>query len=191
MNSASRDQIVALHALYGRRQAHEITAAIDPRAARLAWASEALGRTIRSFSELSRDEATDLIDGLKGSMGQPLAEQPRPWRHINSRDRAQAAGTAGRRGAVSSLIQLASQDDLARIDEAIRRLGWTRDRYETWLNSAASPISSSPEGALRTVGEANKVWWALKAMLQRSGRWRPARRVNKAQKSAPSEKGAA
>lgn len=189
--SATREQIVALHALYGRWQAHEMSAGGDAREARLVWASEAIGRAIHSFSELSREEARELIDRLKGSMGQPLTEQPRPWRHIRSRDRARAAGTAGRRGDASSLIQLANPDDLARIDEALRRLEWPRERYEAWLKSPSSPISNKPECTIRTVGEANKVWWALKAMLRRSGRWQPTRRASKTSNGSPAAQGAA
>lgn len=170
---ASRDQIVALQTLYAQWACHAIQENIDPRAARLAWASEALGRAIGSFSELTRDEARRLIDALKGSMGQQLVEHPHPWRQIQSRERAQAAGTAGRRGKRSSLIQLAGPDDLARIDEALNRLGWTRERYEGWLRSGSSPLGIVDPAIIRTVAEANKVWWALKAMLKRSGRWYP------------------
>ena len=171
---ASRDQVVALHALYGQWEKHSIELATDSRAARLVWASEAIGREIRSFADLTRDEARQLIDRLKESMGQSLTERPNPWRRIHSRDRAQAAGTAGRKGSSSSVIQMASPDDLARIDEALRRLDWTRDRYEAWLKSDSSPTIWKGNTAILTVGEANKVWWALKNMLKRSGRWRPA-----------------
>lgn len=109
-------------------------------------------------------------------MGQPLTRQPKPWRHIRSRERAQAAGTEGRRGAESPLIQMASPDDLTRIDQALYRLGWTRDRYEAWLRSASSPLKEKNSTTICTVGEANKVWWALKNMLKRSGNWRPAQK---------------
>ena len=164
-------QIVALQTLYARWSSHSLEIGADPRAARLAWASENIGRPIPSFSELSRDEARRLIDGLKGSIGQEVAEKPHPWRRIRSRERAHAAGTAGRRDAASSLIQMASPDDQARIDEALLRLGWSRERYEAWLQSSSSPVAGKSAGAILTVGEANKVWWALKAMLRRSGRW--------------------
>lgn len=171
---ATRDQIVALHTLYGQWARHTVENIGDLRSERLAWASDSIGRRISSFSELDCDEARRLIDGLKGSMGQAPTEQPRPWRRIRSRERAHAAGTAGRSGVDSSLIQMASPDDFARIDEAIRRLGWTRDRYEAWLNSKSSPMPTKGIAAIRTVADVNKVWWALKNMLKRSGRWRAA-----------------
>jgi hypothetical protein len=171
-NPANREQIQALQALYAKWEAHGLPAA-DSRAARLEWASENVGRQIASFNDLSRDEARALIDALKGALGQPLKQQPHAWRRIRSRERAQAAGTAGRHGVSSSVIQMASLDDQARIDEAIRRLGWTREGYETWLRSSSSPLHGMSAAAVLTVGEANKVWWALKAMLRRSGRWHP------------------
>ena len=170
-NCASRDQIVALQTLYTRCATHTMEG--DDRGARLAWASESLGRALGSFSELSRDEARRLIDALKGSLGQIPNEKPQPWRKVLSRDRAQAAGTAGRRGAASSVIQMAGPDDFARIDQALRRLGWSREQYEGWLGSPRSPIPAGDPRAIRTVTDANRVWWALKAMLKRSGHWRP------------------
>jgi hypothetical protein len=38
--SATRDQVVALMALYSKWEAHSLPDGADPRAARLAWASE-------------------------------------------------------------------------------------------------------------------------------------------------------
>lgn len=172
-NSVTGDQVKILQTLWTQWQRHALLEDEDPRAARLKWASECTGRLITSFSLLSKEEARSLIDRLKESMGLSLTEKPKPWRRINSRDRAQAAGTAGRKNVQSSFIQMASPDDLARIDEAIRRLGWTRDRYEAWLRSSSSPVSSKDGVSVRTVAEANKIWWALKAILRRSGRWYP------------------
>jgi hypothetical protein len=166
--------VIALQTLYAQWEKHTLPDGVDSRAARLAWASESAGRKIFSFSDLGRDEARELIDRLKGSMGQQPTQNPQPWRRIHSRDQAQAAGTAGRKGFSSSVIQMASPDDLARIDEALRRLDWTRDRYEAWLKSDSSPAAWKGNVTILTVGEANKIWWALKAMLRRSGRWYPA-----------------
>jgi hypothetical protein len=174
MNPVSRGQIVALQSLYAKWAGHAICE--DERADRLAWASEETGRTISSFSDLTSDEARILIDALKGSLGQPVSAPPQPWRKVRSRDRAQAAGTAGRRGFDSTVAHIVSADDLARIDEAVRRLGWTREQYEAWLRSDRSPLGDKESATIRTVAEANKVWWALKNMLIRSGNWKPAPR---------------
>jgi hypothetical protein len=173
---ATRDQVVALMALYSQWEKHALPEGADPRAARLAWASEHTGREVSSFSNLSLDEARNLIDMLKGSLGQPLGEKPRPWRRVYSRDRAQAAGRAGRRGDASSLIQLASPEDLARVDELLRRLDWTQEQFNAWLRSPRSPVGSKDQFAIRTAAQANRIYWALKAMLVRAGRWQPAPR---------------
>lgn len=169
-NSATRDQIVALQTLYSQWANHNIPGG-DPRSARLRWASEIIGRQIGSFSDLTREEGRVLIDTLKGLNGQPFSERPHPWRRVRSRERAHAAGTAGRRGEHSDLIQMAGPDDFARIDQALARLGWTNDRYEAWLRSGSSPLTEATAGNVRTVAQANKVWWALKAILRRSGQW--------------------
>jgi hypothetical protein len=173
MNPCTKIQIVALQSLYAAWERRSIPASSDSRSERLAWASKAIGREISSFSDLNRDQARQLIDVLKESMGQPIGEAVNPWRKVCSRDRAQAAGTAGRRGKGPAVIQIASPDDIARIDQAVARLGWSRDQYEAWLRSPRSPLRDKNSTVIRTVGEANKVWWALKNMLKRSGNWRP------------------
>jgi hypothetical protein len=175
---ANHAQIVALQTLFSAWHSRSISDAGDAREARLSWASTQLGRHVDSFSILTGDEARQLIDILKQTLGQPLTRQPRSWNRVRARDRAQVAGTAGRKGVRSAVIHLASADDLARIDEALQRLGWTRERFENWLQSGSSPLKKK-DGALviRTVAEANKVWWALKAMLVRAGLWQPGKAV--------------
>jgi len=177
MNAAenvSCTQLKALHSLFGKWSAHTIEADGDPRAARLAWASESIGRGISSFKELTSAEAYRLIDVLKRSLGQPVSDRPRRRsRRINPRDLAQAAGTAGRRGETASPIYLVGSDDLARIDEASERLGWTHDRFDAWLCSSTSPLGNRENPKIRTLADANRVWWALKSMLKQAGRWHP------------------
>ncbi len=171
-SKANRGQIVALHTLFSAWHSHTIEATADVRAARLSWASESLGYRVSSFSTLTADEARRLIDILKGLCGQPVGE-PRPWRRVPARDRAHEAGTAGRKGVRSAVIHLVSPDDLARIDDALQRLGWSQDRFGAWLQSSSSPLHVHGEGkpAIRTVAEANRVFWALKAMMIRAGVW--------------------
>lgn len=173
---ATRQQVIALQALWSRWESHSIEAGANTRDARLKWATENTGRHISSFSELSREEARCLIDLLKALMSQPTSERPDPWRRIDSRDRAQAAGTAGRRKAEAGFIQMANADDLARIDELLARLQWTREQFETWLGSPRSPLGKEAGSTIRTVRQANRVYWALKAMLTRTGGWRQSRR---------------
>jgi hypothetical protein len=171
LNSANADQIRALQTLCSQWQKHTLEAGDDPRATRLAWASQNTGRNISSFSDLTRDEARLLIDLLKGSLGQPIGEQPQPWRRINSRERAQAAGTSGRREETVPFIQMASPDDLARVEELVRRLAWTQEQFTAWLKSPRSPLGSTDQAVIRTAAQANRIYWALKAMLIRAGGW--------------------
>jgi hypothetical protein len=175
---ANHAQIVALQTLFSAWHSRSISDAGDARVARLSWASTQLGRDVDSFSNLTGDEARQLIDVLKQSLGQPLTRQPQSWNRVRTRDRAQEAGTAGRKGARSAVIHLASADDLARIDEALQRLGWTKERFEGWLKSGSSPLKKK-DGVfvIRTVAEANRVWWALKAMMIRGGVWKRKRAV--------------
>jgi len=171
MNSrVTSPQLTALQALYSRFAAHIIQEAGDARAARLSWASGMIGRKIESFKALTGGEAGRLIDVLKVSTGQEVRP---PRRRIRSRDLAQAAGTAGRRGIRSATAYVVSADDLARIDDATARLGWTRARFDAWLNSQFSPLRSRADKQIRTLADANRVWWALKAMLKHAGLWRP------------------
>jgi len=71
---------------------------------------------------------------------------------------------------------MASADDLARIDELLSRLKWTREQFNAWLKSPRSPLASSNTVAIRTATQANRIYWALKAMLVRSGGWHRASR---------------
>jgi hypothetical protein len=173
MAPSTRAQVVALQTLFAAWHSRELTAqATDIRSARLAWASESLGHDVPSFRDLTSDEARRLIDILKRSIGQSLTREAQPWRRVRARDRAKQAGTAGRNGANSSLIELASPDDLARIEQARQRLGWSSEQLKAWLGSTASPLKRSGECTIRTVAEANRVWWALKAMMVRAGVWK-------------------
>lgn len=164
--NASPLQIRRLQTLYSAAIAREL-GADGSREARLVWASSAAGREVHSFSDLTSAEANDLIDNLQTSLGQQSGERIPGFRL--DRDRAQAAGVEGRRKYRGSVATLASADDLRRIDDAISRLGWTKSRFETWLLSPSSPLRGST--AIRTLAQANRVWWALKNILKREGKW--------------------
>jgi hypothetical protein len=183
--SPSGAQLRALQTLYSKWQARTLDETSDPRALRLAWASESLGRNVSSFKDLTNKEAYQLINVLKTSLGQAINE--RPSRHrIRSRDLAHAAGTAGRRGAQSAVSYMVSPEDLARIENAIARLGWTRDRFEMWLRSSTSPLALKADRQIRTVADANRVWWALKNMLKQAGCWHPEDKGKFKNKAVPS-----
>jgi hypothetical protein len=159
-------QLVALQTLWSQyaRRSLDVTRG-NERDERLRWASENIGRQITSFKNLSVDEAAKLIDMLQLANGR----QPR----ARSQSRARAAGTHGRRGNKSNTTEIASAADLKRIQDALTRLGWDQTRFESWLQSASSPLGQRSNIQLRTVADANRVWWALKRLLKQAGQWSP------------------
>jgi hypothetical protein len=167
----SRLQLVALQALWAQHARHSLDVAGDPRAARLAWASEQVKHPVASFSDLARSEAASLIDLLQKSLGQENKKKRGKRPRLRNREAAQAAGTEGRRGYGSKTTTMVSAEDLARIDHAITRLGWTRERFDAWLRSDSSPLGKTANPQIRTLADANKVWWPMKAMLKRDGKW--------------------
>src|SRR3954468_8184464 len=83
-----RKKLIVLWSQYARRS---LNVTGNDREQRLAWASGVTQRRITSFNELTFQEATRAISALNQLLGLP-AHKPR------SRERAQAAGTHGRRG---------------------------------------------------------------------------------------------
>ena len=195
----SKRQLTKLQTLYAQAaNGRDGACPVSTREARLAWASELAGRGIRSFNELTRKEAAKCIDFLHSESrpagrGSPtLPGQPSAGRALSSaaadsrcKEREasdQARGTEGRKskaeGGRATQVTMAGAEDLARIQDALTRLGWDQARFEAWLRSPTSPLgrksnpqirSSNPQ--IRTRGEANRVWWALKRLLKRAGAW--------------------
>jgi hypothetical protein len=171
MSKISKGQLIALQSLWAQHARHSLDVSTNDRAARLAWASDQVKHPVASFSDLTLDEARSLIDLLSKSLGQPNTGKRR-WRpRMRDRERAQAAGTEGRRGFDSATKTMVSAEDLARIEDAITRLGWTRERFDAWLRSDSSPLGHVSNPQIRTLGDANKIWWPMKAMLKRAGKW--------------------
>ena len=179
MSLLTNGQRTKLLTLYNQYAAREIQAVTDPRAARLAWTSEAVGRKVDSFNVLTFDEASSLIGTLNGLLGLPQGRKPRSARgrgfsHMRDQRRARQAGTAGRRGQPDQVAAMVSADDMARIEDAIARLGWTQERFNAFLQSKSSPLGHRRDKTIRTLADANKVWWSMKALLKRAGKWLPA-----------------
>lgn len=149
------------------------------RADRLAWASENTGRTIQSFSQLSFSEAQLLIDRIQGVLG---VKAPAKKKERLSRHAAQQAGTAGRHDAeATNETTMASAADLARIAHILSLIGWDQPQLEAWLRSSRTPLRGRGNPVIRTLADANKVWWALKRIAQRKGVWKPAHEFRAAQ----------
>lgn len=160
-------QLKRLQTLYSQLSRHTLEGGSD-RAARIAWASQQVGRSIASFKDLKFSEAKALIDGLQQQLG---VKAPAKKRERLSRDAARQAGTEGRRDGAAGKHTLVSGQDLARIDHALTLLGWDRAGLERWLSSPRSPLGKRSSPEIRTLGDANKVWWALKRMAIARGVW--------------------
>jgi len=160
----SPTQLTALHCLFHLYAPRFLDASGgDARAARLAWASGIIGREISSFSLLRAVEAARLIELMKKALGQEV-NSGRGRRQRPGRDLAHAYGTAGRRHETSNEIALVDAPTLALLDRLLVQLGWTRERFDSFLHSKSSPVKSS---GLRTLSETNRVIWALRGMLRR------------------------
>lgn len=132
----------------------------ESRQARLIFAGKIIGHEIESFQKMTRYEAHILINSLKKSLGLPIT--------VRSRVIAEDRGLQGRSKSPRYDV-MASREDMERIESAIARLEWNEERYRQWLGSPRSPLKGRM--TVRTQADANRVWWALKKMLQRAGRW--------------------
>lgn len=155
----TKPQLQRLQVLYKQYEAHSLDTGAT-RNDRLVWAGERIGRKVDSFSQLSLDEGRKLIDGLQHALGVKLPSK-RPRRHQTRRD-GQKAGTEGRHDQIHEETTLVGDKDLRRIQGQLDRLGWTQARLEAFLASPKGPNGRST--SIRTLGEANRIYWALKRM---------------------------
>lgn len=151
-------QLKRLQVLYAQYERSSLDADCG-RQGRLEWASERLGRTIASFKDISLDEAVKMIDGLQRALGVALPQKPR--RRPSRRD-AQKAGTEGRHDQIHAESTIVGDKDIRRIQREMDRLGWDQHRLEAFLASPRGP--NQRRTAIRTMGDANRVYWALKRM---------------------------
>lgn len=161
----NKAQMRRLQTLYGQYAAHGHDG--NDRASRLEWAMNYVGRTIVSFKDLTAEEARGLIDTLQAQLGVKA-----PPRKRLDRDAARRAGTEGRRDNTSNEVTLATAQDLARIQYALDLLGWSQEQLAVWLASSRSPLGRRSSPTIRTLKDANRVWWALKRMAIARGLWR-------------------
>jgi hypothetical protein len=160
-------QMKRLQVVYGQLARHTQQGA--DRAARLAWASQLVCRPIASFSDLTEEDARHLIDTVQGQLG--IKATVRPRRRLD-RHAAQKAGTEGRRNHDSDEITLAGPSEFARIRYVLEMLGWSQAQLEGWLRSPRSPLSRKATPSISTLGDANRVYWALKGMATAQGKWK-------------------
>ena len=161
-------QLGRLQTLYGQLCAHEI-GMNNSRPARLDWASERLQKNVTSFSDLSMDDAIFLIDSLQAQLGVKA-----PVKKRLNRAQARRAGLDGRRDGAefAAAPQMATADDLGRIQEMIGQLGWDEAAFNKFMASSRNPLVRFSDKRINTTAKANKVWWALKRIAQSKGIWR-------------------
>jgi hypothetical protein len=158
-------QLRRLQVLYKQYESRSLDAG-STREDRLAWASARIGRTIASFSDLDLDEARKLIDGLQGALGVRVPSQRM------SRKQGQKAGTEGRHDQIHDETTLVGDSDIRRIRREMDRLGWDQARLDAFLASPSGP--NARRTSIRTLGDANRVYWALKRIGRGTQRRRTA-----------------
>ena len=159
-------QLKRLQVLYTQYERHSLDCPGADRAARMRWASEATGRQIDSFSDLTLDEATRLIDGLQRTLG-TKAPNKSPRRRLTRHD-AQKKGTEGRHDQIHNERTIAGPSEFAMLQRDIDRLGWDQARLDAFLRGPHNPMKSR-RSAVQTLGDANNVHWALIRFI-RSGK---------------------
>jgi len=152
-------QLRRLQVLHGQYVRHSLDAACT-REGRILWASAQVNRAIDSFSDLTVEEGRKLIDSLQGILG--VALPSKTPRRRPTRRAAQKAGTEGRHDQLHAETTLAGDKDIRRIEREMDRLGWDQSRLDAFLASPRGPNRRST--LIRTLGEANRVYWALKHM---------------------------
>jgi hypothetical protein len=164
----TKPQRTRLQILYSQFAAHEIGVSTS-REARIAWATERLQKPVTSFSNLTVEDAGWLIDQLQQQLGVKA-----PLKHRPDRDQARRAGLDGRKDGeeFAAAPEMASAQDLRRIQAMTAQLGWSHDTYANFLASQRSPLAKRADKQIRTTSDANKVWWALKRIAQQKGIWR-------------------
>jgi hypothetical protein len=142
-------QLKRLQVLYGQYERHSLDLSGKSREERLEWASERVGRKIASFKDLSLDEGRKLIDTLQG-----ILQVKAPSKTPRRRDQA------------TNDVVLIGEGDLDRIKQQLTRLGWDQAQLERFLLGSRSPLKGRAQ--LRTLSDANRVYWALKHIPART-----------------------
>jgi hypothetical protein len=152
MTKITGKQLLILQTLYSRRAAIARENDADERQARLAWATQVLGREVASFRDLGTEEAAKLIDECKTALGQPIS--PKPAKRSYGKRTPSAKG----------VVQIATADDLRQVHFWRERFGLSLEQFDSWL---ASPHSPTRGRKLLTVANCRSVTIALRAMIRR------------------------
>ena len=151
-------QLRRLQVLYGQFERHSLDSPGAARQDRLYWATQATGRAISSFKDLTLDEGKRLIDSLQLTIGHKVPS--RTPRRKQTRHDSEKKGTEGRHDQIHPEVTIAGPAEIEMIQRDLDRLGWSQAQLEAFLASPRSPIK--PSRTIRTLGDANRVHWALK-----------------------------
>ena len=158
MKTISPAALRRLQIVYRQYEAHSLDVG-GCRQDRLTWASATLGRRVDSFSTLTPLEGKELTDGLQNALG---LKETAPARRYSRKD-GEKAGTEGRSDQLHpNESTLVGDKDVRRIQQQLTRLGWDQGRLEAFLLSPRGPNGGRKE--IRTLGDANRIYWALKGM---------------------------
>jgi hypothetical protein len=162
MTSITRAQLTRLQTLYSQWERHSLDCPGPSREQRIAWAAAEVKRPVDSFSKLTLDEGTRLIDLLQNAVGRKFPAQKKK-RAKTTRD-TEKQGTEGRHDQIHAESTLAGPEAFAMIQRDLDSLGWDEARLEGFLRSRRGPLQGRT--VVRTLGDANRVHWALKRILQ-------------------------
>lgn len=112
-----------------------------------------------SLKLLTDGECRQLVDGLRGRM------KERGVSGLKGTTRGHATATEGRRDARGQVEHLINARELALLKEAAALRGWSQETLESFIRR------QNRGRPLRTIGDLNRVLWALKAMNRRDGRY--------------------
>lgn len=152
-----------LQVLYGQFERHSLDITSSSREERIAWASARIGRKIASFKDLTIEEGILLIDGLQRTL-QVKAPSQTPRKRMD-RKSAEKAGTEGRHDQIHAETTIVCAADFKRIQRHLTRLGWDEAGLHRFLLGSNNPLKGRTE--ILTLGDANKVYWALKRIPAR------------------------
>jgi hypothetical protein len=162
MSTISTPALRRLQTLYAQFERRSLDGD-NSREARLAWATERLGKPVASFSALTSADGKFLIDALQLSMN--IGETSKRQRK-STRDR-QKEGTEGRRDQLHPDTTLldGSERVLRLIQQEMSALGWNKERLLAFLRSPSGP--NQHRDTILTLGDANRIHFALKRMSRR------------------------
>lgn len=150
-------QLRRLQTLYSQFERHTLDALGPGRTSRLEWATQACGRRIDSFKDITLVEGKRLIEQLQGVLN---VKAPNISPRRQSRKHGQKLGTEGRRDQIHTETTIAGPNEFALIKRDLDRLGWDQARLDRLLQSPRSPLRGATK--ITTLAQANKLHWALK-----------------------------